>query len=126
LQTRILLVDDSEDIQDALAMVFGEVGYVFKGVQHVIDLEKIILDFKPDVILLDIWLGSTDGKLICKFLKNHGPTKRIPICILSAGIEREPIDCGQDALVEKPFEIDYLKSVVDKLADKNQTKQSVS
>lgn len=61
---------------------------------------------KPDLILLDIWMGNYDGREICQQLKNNTATSGIPIILISASrdIEQSAKDAGANDFVAKPFE----------------------
>lgn len=61
---------------------------------------------KPDLILLDIWMGNYDGREICQQLKNNPATSGIPIILISASreIEQSAKDAGANDFVAKPFE----------------------
>lgn len=61
---------------------------------------------KPDLILLDIWMGNYDGREICRQLKNNPATGNIPIILISASreIEQSAKDAGANDFVAKPFE----------------------
>ncbi|MBC6113053.1 response regulator transcription factor [Pedobacter fastidiosus] len=119
MKKRLLIIDDDSDLQDVFSFVFEESSFEILPAYDADNLESKIFDFKPDIILLDISLGLDDGLVICKYLKNFEPTKHIPIILLSAGIvDDETIDCGQDRIVSKPFDVDYLVGVVEDLCQK--------
>lgn len=111
---KILVVDDDENIVEAVSLVLEDAGYAVasttKGEQAV---EKIT-QFHPDVILLDILMSGSDGREICKGLKNDGSTKSIPVIMIAAHphIGRESLASGADDYLPKPFDInDLLKKV---------------
>jgi DNA-binding response OmpR family regulator len=66
--------------------------------------------FKPDLIIMDIFLSGTNGKDICRNLKNENKTKSIPIILISAHSQIKKIvkDCGANGFINKPFEAEDL------------------
>ena len=91
----ILVVDD--DAQAALALVRDLVkeGY---AVQYVLSGEKAlsaVVDWKPDLILLDIRMPDIDGLEVCRRLKEDGATRDIPIIFLAAYTDFDDWISGQ-------------------------------
>lgn len=66
--------------------------------------------FKPHVILLDVYLGTTNGLEICVELKTNPKTKKIPVIIFSAHINETAIMdfCKADDFIAKLFDIQNL------------------
>ncbi len=67
-------------------------------------------------MLLDIWLGGSDGGKIAKTVKSNKQTKHIPVIMISANNETEKItkEAGADDYLLKPFNIDDLLHIVRK------------
>ncbi len=78
----ILLVEDNASVADALVLLLVEAGY---HVEVWVQGAKFSLQRPfPDLILLDLLLGSMDGQTICQQLKGRGTTRRIPVILMSA------------------------------------------
>lgn len=116
----ILVIEDDRDIRETIAYVLEE--NQFKVVSS--EDSKILksLDkIKPDLILLDNWLtdwkSDANGQQISKELKNDPKTNHIPIIIVSAVSDIQEIaEAGQaDAFLKKPFDLDDLVSMVQRL-----------
>ena len=43
-------------------------------------------NFRPDIVIMDIYLGDSDGRNLCQQLKTSTDFKNIPIILYSAGI----------------------------------------
>lgn len=115
---KILVVDDDEDILDALTMVLEDEGYqvetAFKGEKVYSLIDKI----KPDVILLDILMSGHDGREICRKIKKNPATRNIPIIMVSAhpsAADGAKVN-GADDFLPKPFEISELISKIKKFS----------
>ena len=116
MNKKILIVDDDSELQAVFPMLFQHRNFEIKSVLNISDVEAVIRDFKPDLILLDIWIGDIDGRIVCNYLKSHDETASIPIVLISAVlIDIDDAHCQPDAIVQKPFEVDYLLEVMDEL-----------
>ncbi|GGE48868.1 response regulator receiver domain-containing protein [Pedobacter psychrotolerans] len=117
---KLLLIDDDESIREMIPFIFDQQFYQIKTIADITDIENLMIRFKPDLIMLDIMLGVNDGRAICRNLKQMPSTAHIPIILLSAAIiKEETLDCGHELLIQKPFDISYLESVVEKLIQKS-------
>jgi DNA-binding response OmpR family regulator len=71
---------------------------------------------RPDLIVLDVMLPSTDGFQICRRLKNDTAVRMIPIILLTARYQdddgKRGREAGADALITKPFEPTELQAMV--------------
>src|SRR5581483_9356825 len=102
--TRILLVEDDEEIAEPL--VFGlrkegcEVLRAADGLQGL----ALARGARPDVVLLDVMLPSMDGFQLCRTLRQESA---VPIIMLTArGQELDRVmglELGADDYVVKPF-----------------------
>jgi CheY-like chemotaxis protein len=102
----ILLVDDDQDILLVLRELLEEEGYAVQAINNGAEIEPLLQQGLPDLILLDMLMAGTDGREIAKRLKGEA----IPLLMISAhpNAEQEARAAGADGLVAKPFEIDML------------------
>jgi len=104
---RILVVDDEIYIVHILDFSLGMEGYeVVTALDGEEGLQKAI-EFKPDLIVLDIMMPKMDGYETCKALKADQQTKHIPVILLSAkgrNVDMQTgYDVGADEYITKPF-----------------------
>ncbi|WP_207531880.1 response regulator [Desertivirga arenae] len=108
---RILAVDDNEDILDILDLMLTIDGYQVETSLSPASIEKQIIDFKPDLILLDIQMGTYNGLDICKKLKSNLYSSEIPVVIISSDDSiYQAEQYGADGFIAKPFEMNTLLS----------------
>lgn len=110
---KILVADDDPSILEVISLILGDAGYDVETTVGA-DTERRIREYKPDVILLDIWMSGMDGRTICSDLKSNKQTKRIPVIMISANKDTERIarDAGADGFLAKPFEMKDLLHIV--------------
>ena len=111
---KILVVDDNRDILDIVEIILTNDGFGVKTLVDGNDTYSTVDTYKPDVILLDVCLGSSDGREICKILKNASHTKDIPVIMFSANFKSIDVnkECKANDFIAKPFDIAHLLTMV--------------
>ncbi len=117
---RILVVDDDEGILDAISLLLDEMGYEVAITPKGEETYKKIDEFHPDLILLDVLMSGSDGRDICKKLKNEVTTKNIPIIMISAhpSAAKSVFEFGANDFLAKPFETEDLLEKIKKNLNK--------
>lgn len=115
MKKKIFIADNDEEILNALKVIMEKTGYEVE-VSHD---GKTLLNGRhqwPDIILLDRWMGGTDGKDICKKLKSNAETCNIPVIILSAShdLEISAKESGANDFIAKPFNMRSLMEIITK------------
>lgn len=107
---RILVVDDDKDILTVVQLVLESNGFEVTAISNWKQIYPQIDAFKPDLILLDVSLGTQDGRNICKQLKSNYSTKHISVILFSANhnVEKSVSECLADSFISKPFDINNL------------------
>ncbi|MFY0252981.1 response regulator transcription factor [Chitinophaga sp. 30R24] len=126
----ILLVEDEENLQEALKLNLELEGYEVTAVDNGTAALKAVKNEYFDLIILDIMLPEMDGIAVCENIRIQN--NEIPILFLSAknssadrvlGLKK-----GGDDYMTKPFNLEELLLRVEKLIVKNkkiQDKDSV-
>lgn len=103
----ILIVDDEAPIREMIAVALEMAGYDCMEAENSQQAHAIIVDRKPDLILLDWMLPGTSGIELARRLKRDDLTSDIPIIMLTAkGDESSRIqglELGADDYLVKPF-----------------------
>lgn len=115
----ILVVDDDEIMRSALKRILENEGYKVVMAVDGLELSKILETTRLDMILLDVNLPWVDGYELCRLIKDHHSLKEVPLILVSARKSKDDIQQGFDAgcndYVTKPFDIDYMTGVINKI-----------
>ncbi len=111
---KILVVDDDESILEVIDILLSQNGYQVITVASLHNLTSIVQNEQPDLILLDLLVNGSNGMEVCKSLKVNPLTNSIPIILFSASNNRlrNFKDCNADGILEKPFDLSKLLSVI--------------
>ncbi len=116
---RILLIDDSEITLQLEKAVLEQRGYQVEATSTLVEFERLLRDFKPDLILTDIHMPEARGTDICRTLKNEYQTQDIPIVLFSSLNDDELAELAQqvgaDGYLSKAHGLDALGEKVDEL-----------
>jgi len=116
--SKILLVEDDEDIVRTIEYVLSKKGYQCIVALDGMDGFQKAKTENPDLILLDLMLPKMNGYKISRLLKFDEKYKKIPIIMLTAKAQESDkklgFETGADEYVTKPFEIDKLVEIIEK------------
>src|SRR4029077_6822255 len=112
---RLLIVDDNPGILEVLKIGFEVRDYDVLTTSDGNQVLQLVKEYLPDVILLDVFLDSVNGIIICTNLKTDPETKHIPVVMFCATSDEEVIlnNCPADAFVGKPFKLQNLITAVE-------------
>ena len=100
----ILVVDDDREIRDLIAKFLTKHGYRVTTAADGREMDKMLADWKIDLVVLDIMMPGEDGLSICRRLRANTP---MPIIMLTAmGDDTDRIiglEMGADDYLAKPF-----------------------
>ncbi len=84
---------------------------------------EMVIEHKPDLILMDIQLTEASGIDLTRMLKEHPQTKKIPIIVITAfamkNEEIQIINSGCDLYLSKPVSISNFFISVENFINKN-------
>ena len=103
----ILIVDDEAPIRDMLRVALEMADYHCLEAEDAQTAHSMIVDNKPDLIILDWMLPNTSGIELARRLKKDHVTAEIPIIMLTAKTEEDNkiqgLEVGADDYITKPF-----------------------
>lgn len=107
-RSRVLIVEDDRDLNNLLKFTLEsthdyEVSSHFDGLNVV----ELMLQWKPQLVLLDVMLPHRDGTEVLREMRKHSELAHIPVILLTAkSQESDKIDgfeAGADDYITKPF-----------------------
>ena len=113
---KILIIDDDKPMLEIVKSILDNEGYVVETVSNWTIVFDKIRQYKPDLIILDIFISGSDGRVICKELKKSKTTTNIPVILFSATnrLEAYTKDSNAQGYLKKPFETADLLDIVKK------------
>lgn len=118
----LLLVEDNEAIADYICSSFTEYTcLVAHNGRYGLEMAQ---KNHPHIIISDIMMPVMDGIEFLKALKKNVETALIPVIMLTAKdnpeTETQTLSLGADAFISKPFDVDLLKSRVQRIISAKQ------
>ena len=109
-------MEDNADLAEA-ASRFLEMKRFRVLLRNGTDVQNILLNDRPDIIILDIALGGLDGRDICRNIKQDEKTRNIPVIMLSAHerLSKAYDDNFADGYIMKPFALAELLAEIQTL-----------
>ena len=88
----ILIVDDSEDSRESLAMCFRNAGHNVACVPNGREALSHVLTRPPEVILLDLLMPEMDGPSFLEVVRSYLRIQSLPVVILTGLADSPMID----------------------------------
>jgi DNA-binding response OmpR family regulator len=103
----IMVVDDNPDIVTIVKTILEVKGYGVQSAFSGQEVFNLLLEQKPDLIILDIMMPQMDGLEVLTRLKEDSGTATIPVILLTAKVQYEDVlggyKMGADYYITKPF-----------------------
>jgi excisionase family DNA binding protein len=118
-QTRILIVDDEQDIVEVLEKILeGEAKYEVEVAKAGFAAGAAAEKFRPHVILLDMHLKDIDGREVAKFIKANADLQLTKVIAMSGKLSDDELKAlgttGFDGYLKKPF---HVRQVIEAIED---------
>lgn len=116
---KILIVDDEENIVISLEFLMEQAGYDLRVAKNGQEALEQVVNFDPDLILLDVMMPKINGFEVCRRVRELPGGQKIKIIMLTAkGREVEitkGLAMGADAYITKPFSTKELMAQVQQM-----------
>jgi two-component system, chemotaxis family, chemotaxis protein CheY len=112
----ILIVDDDDDVRDALIAVLDMTGFSTVGARDGIEaIERIETRGRPGLVLLDLRMPRLNGADFLRWVRGDRSLDALPIIILSGdpATSNETPRLDVAGYLRKPVDLDELLEVVD-------------
>jgi len=100
----VLVVEDDQRIREALARSLTDNGHAVRTEGRGADALSVVVDWQPDVVVLDLGLPDLDGGDVLKMVRS---VSRVPVIVATARDDDAEVvrllDAGADDYVVKPY-----------------------
>jgi DNA-binding response OmpR family regulator len=113
---RILIADDTPQAVELLEAYLSEQGYDLQTAADGEQTLRLAVEWRPDLILLDVMMPRISGFELCKRLRAHPATRDVAVIMVTAldqpsDFDRA-VDAGTDDFLSKPIKkADLLRRV---------------
>lgn len=114
---RVLHVDDEPDIREVVEMSLSlDPELVTRSCGSGQEALSVVVDWPPDIILLDVMMPVMDGPATLARLRDNACTTRIPVVFMTARAQSRELDIfrslGAAGVIPKPFDPMTLAALV--------------
>lgn len=106
---KILLIEDDLSLSNNISINIKKWDYEIKTIENFQNILEEFIEYKPDLVLLDITLPYFDGFYWCKKIRD---ISKVPIIFLSSRDSNMDIimavNMGADDFIKKPFSTEIL------------------
>ncbi len=117
-KTRILVVDDEENIRLLYREELSESGYEVETAMDAMDADRKIPVFKPDLITLDIKMPGMDGIEFLRLFREKDKETPVVLCTAYSDYKKDFKVWASEAYVVKSFNLDQLKATIKEVLDR--------
>jgi CheY-like chemotaxis protein len=113
----VLVVDDEPAIRMLIADALDFEGYNVVTAVHGADALAKLASGRPDAVVLDLMMPVMDGRAFLSACHRDPRLAQIPVLVVSAShdLAASAPELGARACLAKPFDLDVLLAIVDRL-----------
>src|SRR5918997_615476 len=123
----ILIVDDEQGMRQLLSLVFGRAGHQVRAAENGRRALELLRESSADLIVSDVRMPDMGGIELLRAARELSPDIAVVMMTAFATVEtaREAFKLGADDFIQKPFDVDELKLIVEKALELRQLKQEI-
>ena len=122
---RVLLADESSTIKKVIQLSLHDFGVDIKAVGNGLDALSVAESYAPDLVFVDVLLSKKSGYEVIREIKTHPDLKKTPVVLMWSGFmqldEAKAKASHADARLEKPFDSEQLRELVQNLVPKTKS-----
>ncbi|HEV2882620.1 MAG TPA: sigma-54 dependent transcriptional regulator [Pyrinomonadaceae bacterium] len=124
---QILIVDDEQGMRQLLSLVFGRAGHQVRAAENGRRAVEMLREAAADLIVSDVRMPDMGGIELLSAARELSPDTAVVMMTAFATVEtaREAFKLGADDFIQKPFDVDELKLIVEKALELRQLKQEI-
>src|ERR1700753_2067652 len=117
----IVIFDDDEDILSICSFILEEQGWKVYAYTDCNQITEKVAAASPDVIIMDNWIPDNGGIIATQTLKKNQDLKHIPVVYFFANSDIELLanHAGAEIYFAKPFDLEELENVINKVLVRN-------
>jgi DNA-binding response OmpR family regulator len=116
----VLVVDDAPQIRRLVRFTVEHKGHRVLEAADGADGWRLMVDERPDLVILDVMMAGASGLDICREIRAHPAFNAIPVIVMTAGGPAATRDAalaaGASGYVSKPFRPSTLLDMVESFA----------
>ncbi|MDE2143796.1 MAG: response regulator [Elusimicrobia bacterium] len=105
---RIMVVDDDAMVRETVRLSLEHAGFEVRTIEDASTAVDEIRAAKPDLVVLDMYIGDVDGRDVARALKKDPATAKTPIVFFTASDEAVDVVTGLDTGA-----VDYIGKPID-------------
>lgn len=114
---RVAILDDDPSVRTAISRLVSASGMTGASYANCMDLFNGIVRFRPDCIILDLYMPGLDGLEVMNYLRKNG--EKAPIVLVTAqddpALREICLKAGASAFMRKPLPASDLLDVIAEL-----------
>ncbi|MCG2726836.1 MAG: response regulator [Elusimicrobia bacterium] len=117
----ILVAEDDEGLRFLLTEFLEGMGHTVKSVENGMELVKIALNERPDLVMTDLHMPQMTGDSMIAMMDMYPDLSGIPIIVITGITARELASMGipkEIPVLSKPFDFAKIEAEVSKIAGK--------
>lgn len=122
MSLKVLLADESSTIKKVFQLALQDYAVEVIAVQSGDGVLPVAAKTNPDIIFVDILMQKKSGYYVCGDLKNSPQFSNIPVVLMWSSfltLDKDKFQAsGADAQIEKPFDVQTLRTLINKLVPK--------
>ena len=118
--SNLLIVDDEQSYRQLLTLVFEAGGHTIRTAMNGREALTLLQQEPADLIISDVKMPDMDGIELLRAVREFLPDTGMVMMTAFASVEtaREAFKLGADDFIQKPFDVEELKLIVQKALDK--------
>lgn len=118
-----MVADDSASDRELLREVFAGYSCIWLEATEGAEALSLVLTEEPDVVVLDVRMPELNGWEVCREIRQRPALDAVRVLMLTSMGSRvnaatSPL-FGADGYLDKPFDIDVMRSMVSTLVERN-------
>jgi CheY-like chemotaxis protein len=111
---RVLVVEDDDAIRTMLLTVLEVAGYDVLGVRNGLDALTMLGEWRPDVIVLDLFMPLMDGFELLARKSASADLASIPVIVVTTSTALLPSAerLGVWAVLQRPHDVNHLRALI--------------